>query len=391
MITFEQAYNLVMQNTFSLKHERVELTAATGRILAEDIYSDMDMPPFNKSAMDGYACHKEDLKDELEVIETIPAGKEPQKIINKGQCAKIMTGAMVPDGADCVIMVEYIQIIAKNKIRFSGQSTNINICFKGEDVKTGDLLINKGTLLKPAHIAIMASAGITAPLVSKQPGIGIISTGNELVEPFQTPSPWQIRNSNAYQLAAQVGTAGAVSKYYGIASDDENDTYNIIIKALNENDMVLLTGGVSMGDYDYVPAALKRAGIEIIFNSIAVQPGKPTMFGKKDKKFIFGLPGNPVSSFIQFEMFVKPLIYKMMAHEYSPVTVALPLEDDYRRNNATRKALLPVIITDKGTVAPVQYHGSAHIHAYIKADGIIYIPIGLFEIKKGELVNVRQI
>jgi len=228
------------------------------------------------------------------------------------------------------------------------------------------------------------------PLVYKQPLVGIISTGDELVEPAEKPDISQIRNSNAAQLMAQVKACNAIPAYFGIAKDTEASTREIITQALESSDVVLLTGGVSMGDFDYVPKVLNDLGIEIRFKSIAVQPGRPTVFGTSDGKYLFGLPGNPVSSFVQYELLVRPMLYQMMGNNYQALTFDLPMGETYTRRKAKRKSFLPVSIKN-GKVWPVSYHGSAHIHSYIYADGIVAVEIGNTTLEEGTLVNVRQI
>jgi len=402
MIKFEKAYSIIMESSYLLDTEEVDLEFALGRVLASDVLSDMHMPPFDKSAMDGYACKEADLRNELEVIEIIPAGYLPQKKIGKNQCSKIMTGAMLPDGADCVIMVEHTEIISENKIRYTRLSPevsvcqvdtkiNLNICYCGEDIKTGDLVLPKGTFIKPQHIAILASVGCVNPKVYRRPKIAVIPTGSELVEPHKKPSPTQIRNSNGAQLMAQIARVGAEGTYIGIAADTDDDTLRKIMQAVDNHDIIILSGGVSMGDYDLVPKILEQAGFQLFIESVAVQPGKPLVFGTKEKKFVFGMPGNPVSSFVQFELMTKPLIYRLMGFDYKPLSIKMPLHADYTRRKAQRMSWLPVRITPEGTVKPVEYHGSAHINAYSVADGIIAIPVGVQTLKKGELVDVRQI
>ncbi len=398
MIPFETAYKIVMDTVKELDYEKVDINDSLNRILAEDVVSDIEMPPFDKSAMDGYACRKEDIKNELEVIEIIQAGKAPEKTISKNKCSKIMTGAMIPEGADCVVMVEYSQTTSSNKVQFSINTTDNNISYKAEDIKKGDIVLKKGTVLKPQHIAVLASVGCVKPLVTKQPRIGIISTGSELVESHLMPGLSQIRNSNAYQLIAQVIKTGAVPNYIGIASDSKEVTYNIVKQALTDNDVIILTGGISMGDYDFVPEILEKANIKLLFKTIAIKPGKPTIFGTYNPALpagrnikCFGLPGNPVSSFILFELLVKPLLYKMMGADYKPLSIRMPIGIDYKRKKTERESWLPVMLNNEGFVIPVEYHGSAHINSLIHADGIISIPIGKANINKGEIVYVRQI
>jgi molybdopterin molybdotransferase len=223
------------------------------------------------------------------------------------------------------------------------------------------------------------------------PEVAVISSGSELVEPDRIPGKSQIRNSNASQLMAQVARAGALGRYYGIAADDEAQTLSIVEKAISENDMVLITGGVSMGDFDFVPSVLESAGVKILFTKVAVQPGKPTTFGLHPHAVIFGLPGNPVSSFIQFELLVRPLLSKMMGCEWRPLSINLPMNEKFMRRFADRMALIPVKITDNSHASPVEYHGSAHISALPEADGIVAMPVGKKVIEKGEIVNVRPI
>ena len=392
MIKFEEAYDIVINSAnFHLPTERINFEDSLGRILAEDVKSDINMPPFDKSAMDGFACRREDIDNELEVIEVLPAGKIPEKEVGKNQCTKIMTGAIIPDGADCVIMVEYTEEVGENKIKFTFEYTNNNICYFAEDIKKDDLVLKKGIEIKPQHIAVMASVGYTNVLVSKQPKIGIISTGDELVEPNIYPGKSQIRNSNGHQLVAQVSRIGATPNYIGIAEDSEEVTYNTISKALQENDIVMLTGGVSMGDFDFVPEIMTKLGVKIKFESLAVKPGKPTTFGTFGKeKFIFGLPGNPVSSYTQFELLVKPLVLRLMDAAKLEKTLKLPMGSEYSRRKSARKSFIPVNISG-GKVYPVEYHGSAHIHSYVFADGITSIEIGKEKLEIGELVDVRQI
>jgi len=391
MISLKEAIDIILSVKQTLSTEKIDFSESTGRILAADIHSDVNMPPFNKSAMDGYACRKEDLAQELEVLEVIPAGQAPTKEIGANQCSKIMTGAQVPKGANTVIMVEHTKEISKTTIHFIKDKTAQNICFLGEDVLENDLVLKKGTLIKPKHIAIMASVGATEPLVYKQPVVGIISTGSELVEPNTKPQAAQIRNSNGHQMAAQTKQLNVPVNYYGIVPDDKQKTRETVETAIEQCDIILLSGGVSVGDFDYVPVILKELGIEIKFNKIAVKPGKHTTFALGKEKFFIGVPGNPVSSFMQFELVVKPFVYHLMGHKYRPVIASLPLKTEFKRKKDEREEFVPVMIHNNNEVEPVSYHGSAHIHALSYSDGMIAIPKGIKQINKGELVDVRQI
>lgn len=387
MISFEKAYEIIMDSTFTMETESVKLNHVLNRVLACDVRSDTDMPPFNRSAMDGYACRRADLPGELSVVDIIPAGCSPQKTIQKNECAKIMTGAIVPQGADRVIKVENAQVIAENKVRITDSDIFDYICYQGEDVKCGDVVLNKGTLLLPQHIAVLANAGISTVTVYRKPKVSIITTGSELREPGEPLPVGSIRNSNSYQLIGQVQRMSIEPEYLGIASDKRDLLNQLIQQALQKSDVVLLSGGVSMGDYDLVPEMLKANGVNILFNRVAMQPGKPLTFGIKNKTAIFAFPGNPVSTFLPFELMAKPFIYKLMGHEYSPKTLSLTTGEDFKRKTGERKAFVPVKIKES-EVCPVEFHSSAHISALCCAEGFIYFPIGVLEIKKGESVNV---
>jgi molybdopterin molybdotransferase len=336
MISVEEAFKIVMSNVQVTGTETVPFMDSIGQILSEDVFSDIDMPPFNRSAVDGYACHRNDLDSELEVIEVIAAGKEAEKPVGINQCSKIMTGAMVPESCNYVFMVEDSEILSSGKVRYTGSGSKSNISEKGEDVKKGDIVLHKGKLIKPQDIAVLASVGYTLVNVRKKPRVGIISTGDELVEPSGVPGASRIRNSNAYQLLAQVKRAGGIGRYFGIAPDIEDSCFRMIINALEDSDLVLITGGVSMGDFDFVPSLLEKAGVKILFNRINVQPGKPTTFGVHPKALVFGLPGNPVSSFVQFETLVRPLICNMMGYDWKPVTYLLPMAEKFERKSVLK-------------------------------------------------------
>jgi molybdopterin molybdotransferase len=387
MISYETAVAVIMNSAFTLETESVELVNSLNRVLASDIQSDTDMPPFNKSAMDGYACRRDDLHEILSVIEIIPAGSQPQKTVQKNECSKIMTGAIVPGGADCVVNVENTESLPENKIRITDSKITDNICYQGEDIKRGEVVLRPGTLILPQHIAVLANAGISIAPVYRKPRISIITTGSELKEPGEVLPAGCIRNSNSYQLIGQVQRMFIEPKYLGIAGDTMDSLNLLIRKALKESDVILLSGGVSMGDYDLVPAVLKDNGVKILFDRVAMQPGKPMTFGTKNKTAIFAFPGNPVSTFFPFEIMAKPFIYKLMGYDYSAIIYPLIAGTVFKRRKPERKAFIPVKI-ENGQVFPVDFHGSAHINALCFAQGIISFPIGVLEIKKGETIDV---
>lgn len=391
MISFEKALETILASARYLGDEHIDFMDSLNRVLAEDVYSDVDMPPFDKAAMDGFACRKDDITGELEVIETVAAGQIPRKSLEPGQCIRIMTGAMVPEGADTVLMVEQTEMTGEERVRFTGTKTTPNIAYRAEDAKEGDVMWKKGEPILASHIAIFAAVGCTRPLVARQPRVAVLSTGDELVEPHEKPGPGKIRNSNAWQLMAQIRNVNCIANYMGIVPDTEEETDIAISKALQENDVVLLTGGVSMGDFDFVPKVMRENKVDIRFQKVAVKPGRPTVFGVTEKSYIFGLPGNPVSSFINFEVFVKPLLYKLMGHEYQPVELSMPMAADFRRKKADRLEWVPVDITPAGEVLPVSYHGSAHIHAVCLSKALMKVPVDTFTFDKGEIVHVRPL
>jgi len=391
MLPFEKALKIVLDSARLLSSERVDITRAVNRILAEDVKSDIDMPPFDKATRDGYACRRKDLANELTIIETIQAGTLPRRAIEPNQCSKIMTGAAVPQGADCVIMVEFTENPTASTVRFIGENTPDYICLKGEDIKAGEVVLHKGSRIRPQHIAVLATVGCTQPVVSKRPRVAVLATGDELVHPASKPGPSQIRNSNGFQLAAQIESMGAVAKNYGIAKDTDDAIDKMFKKAVDQSDVVIVSGGVSVGDFDLVPGIFKRNNIDLLFEKVAVKPGKPTVFGVSEKVYCFGLPGNPVSTFVQFELLVKPFLCKLMGHDYKHPVSQIPLGESLRRKNTERQSWIPIVITDTGTLKPVEYHGSAHINALCIADGLVSIGVGVAEIEKGTIVPVRLI
>ena len=388
MLDYDEARKLVLDSAWKLGAEEVELSDALGRVLANDVHSDIDMPPFNKSSMDGYACRRADLDNTLTVIDTIPAGTISSRSVGPGQCAKIMTGAPVPEGADCVIMVEFVEQNSDDTIQFTGKNTKDNFCLQGEDIRRDDCVLTKGTRLLPQHVAVLATVGQSRPPVSRLPSVGIFATGTELVPPAVAPAPAQIRNSNGFQASAQVASVGITPTHYGIVEDSEAAFKQSIERALSTNDVVISSGGVSMGDYDLIPNVVVALGMDLRFQRVAMQPGKPIVFALQGEKAYFALSGNPFSSFLQIELFVKSFLTKLQGAHYSPPEIRLPLERTIHRKNADRCAWIPVAISEDGTVAPVQYHGSAHINALTHADGLIQYPKGTDTLQEGSPVSV---
>jgi molybdopterin molybdotransferase len=391
-VSFDAALTTVLAHTPLLRTERVPLADAAGRVLSADIVSDIDMPPCDVSVMDGYACRACDCDKPLAVVETIAAGTLPRKTVGKGHCSRIMTGAPLPKGADTVVMFENTMSDDRTGlVTVTEHSGKTNIRRRAEDLKKGAIALRKGTLIRAAHVAVLASLGAVKVPVFRQPRVGVLATGDELVEPRQKPRPGRIRNSNGAQLCAQIRAAGCVPSYYGIVRDDPVALDRTIRKALAACDVVLLSGGVSMGDFDYVPQVLRKNGITLLFEKIAVKPGKPTVFGITGKKRLFGMPGNPVSTFVIFETIVKPFLYRMMGNTCTGITVRALLGCDLCRKKGSRMEFRPVRFAADGTVVLPAYHGSAHIHAYTQAEGIVALPAGVDKVAAGEMIAVRMV
>ncbi len=391
LITYEEALQCVLDSTHELNSEIIDFREALNRVLDEDLFSDIDIPPFTRSAMDGYACRKADLDKPLKVVEIVAAGNKPTKPIREGECCQIMTGAPIPDGADWVIKVEDTQQLDNGFVQFTGKSDTDNIRKKGEELKAGEKVLEKGTLLGPAQMAIVASVGAVKLKVKKKPEVGIVVTGDELIEPDSTLDVSLIRNSNAYQIMALVQRSYSYPRYYGIIRDDKEQLRKTLRKALSENDVVLFSGGISMGNFDFLPEVMESEGVKILFRKMKVKPGKPTTFGLFNDKLVFGLPGNPVSSFIQFEIIVKPALLKMLGIKNVIQQLELPMGAEKSQSKADRMSWFPVEVKEDGKVYPVKYLGSANILAFRFANAITYFPRGVYHLKKGDRVNVRFI
>ncbi|PKP02114.1 MAG: hypothetical protein CVU11_13065 [Bacteroidetes bacterium HGW-Bacteroidetes-6] len=388
MISFEESLHIVSTLQVKPVVEYINFENATGRILAEKVEADMDMPPFNKSAVDGFACRNEDVGKPLEIIETVAAGKMPKKQVVAGTCIRIMTGAPLPEGANRVLMVEDCDVLS-NKVLYRGVSTFHNICFLGEDIRRGQLILEEGTLIEPQHIAVLAAMGKTSLQVYRKVSVAVMSTGDELVEPYQKPEASQIRNSNSWQLLAQIQKAGGSPKYYGIVPDTFEATVDYIKRAVSENDLVFLSGGVSAGEFDFVPKAMQQLGFTILFDSIAVQPGRPTTLAANENKYIIGLPGNPVSSFVQFHLLGQILMKRMMGCNAKPLIMKGILGKAISRKKAQRKSFYPVCTNANGEIIALEYHGSAHINSLTDSMGVVSMEIGVAEIEEGSLIDVR--
>lgn len=399
MISVKQAQGKVLESKIKPVAAKVHIIDSLGFVLAEDIVSRDNIPIYDNSAMDGFAVRVQDVKGaennypvKLALTqEDIPAGKLPKEKINPGYCTPIMTGAPIPKGSDAVIMKEDTQREEKSVLVFKECRVGENIRLEGEDIRKDDLVLNKGRIIYPADIGVMASLGFDEILVNSAPSVGIIATGDELLEVPEDLKMGMVRDSNSYSLSAQVKEMGIGYIRYGIIQDDLKSLEKNIKSALAENDILLLSGGVSEGDYDFVKDSLKNIGAKQIFWKVNQKPGKPIAFyGYKDK-FIFGLPGNPVSVMVCFEIYVRPLIRKIMGYKnlFRPVIHAKASHDFKNKNGRTN--FVRVVLEKKDG----QYffnstglQGSGILTSMIKADGIAVFPEDTGDIKKDSIIEI---
>ena len=390
-LEFERALAIVLASARYLGEELVPLSEAAGRVLAADLVADGDQPPFAKAAMDGFACRRSDLPGPLTVVETIAAGLVPRELVTPGLCARIMTGAPLPSGADCVVRLEDTETLTDGSVRSLSTAAGSNICRQGEDMSSGDIVLGRGLRIAAPHVAVLASLGKARVPVARRPRVAIIATGDELVAVESRPGPGQIRNSNGPQLVAQTVAAGGVPHIRAPARDEATELHAALAAALADSDVVVLSGGVSAGDFDLVPQAMRDCGLEIRFDRLAMKPGQPTTFAVGDGAWCFGLPGNPVPTFLQFEILVRPLLARLMGGDPTPRMFVAPLAETVTRRGVACRSWLPVRLTADGEVRPLDCHGSAHIHALCLADGFIVLPEGTTRLEKGALIHVRPV
>ena len=386
MIEMDDAIRIVMENTQTIDKIRVGLDDVLGRVLSEDVRSDIDMPPFDKALMDGYALQGADIASAssntpviLDIIEEIPAGTVPQKRVECGQAAQIMTGAPVPDGADTVIMVEDTEPHTDaQKVRvLDTTETGRNIARLGEDVRVNQVVLHANTVIRPPEVGILAAVGHVDIAVYRQPVVGIVATGSEVVEPHHKPEPGQIRNSNGYSMAAQVLRSGAQARYLGIVEDDIQALIQTIGEGLETCDIVALSGGVSAGEYDLVQDGMRDLGVEVLFDRIRMKPGKPLTYGVKGVRQVFGLPGNPVSSVVGLELLMRPAIRKMqgMADLHLP-TVRTVLSADFRQTPGRKQFVPAHSVPGKNGLWEstwVGHHGSADLFSMARANSLFVV------------------
>jgi molybdopterin molybdotransferase len=371
--------------------ERVDLLDAFHRVLAQDVVADIDLPPFRQATRDGFACRRADLGNDLDVVETISAGVPPRKSLARHECARIMTGAALPPGADCVVMTEHAVPLSQGHIRCTSRDLVDNICPRGTHVVAGETVLHTGEIIEAQHIAVLAGVGCSRPLVSRRPKVGVIATGSELVAPDCKPGPGQIRNTNSLQLSALVLGALGTPRNYGAVDDDKEAIEAALFKAMAENNVVVLSGGLAQGDRDYVGDILKENLVDLILDGACANAGRPIVFGRSDSTFCFGLSGNPLSNFVMFELMVKPFLYGLTGHTFRPAVSRGELAETVQRRRTDKDLWLPVTVAGDGRVHPVEDGGSTGIHALCRANGMIHVPAGVAGFTKGTTVVARGI
>jgi molybdopterin molybdotransferase len=398
MISVKEALHTILESISPLSLEKVNHLEALSRILGEDIISGRDIPPGDNSAMDGYALRAADTlfasrKNHvtLRVIEDIPAGRMPKKKVKAGEASRIMTGALIPAGADAVLRVEDTESAGKKVRIFASVKAGMDIRLAGEDVKKGEHVLSRGDVIRPAEIGMLASLSRSFIYTFQKPVAAILATGDELVDVDELVPPGKIVTSNSYALAAQVMECGGIPLQLGIAKDNREDLAAKFQAALRA-DMIISSGGVSVGDYDLVKDVMKELGSTMQFWKVAMRPGRPLAYGTIGGKPLFGLPGNPVSSMVSFEQFVRPALLKMMGHRnlFRKSVQAILMENISKRSGFLA-FLRAQAVFEKGQyrVTTTGEQGSGILKSMVRANSLIVLPEKLTRAKKGDMVTVQ--
>jgi molybdopterin molybdotransferase len=396
-VEYEEARRLILERVVSGRSsEDVPIVESLGYVLAEDVRSPINMPAFNRAAMDGFAFRHADTEegDTYVVTASLAAGEAYDIEIGRGQCVQIMTGAPVPAGADTVIPVEKTEALEEDKIRFlSVPSRGMNIAFKGEDVQVGKKVLPTGHLIRSQEIAILAGLGRPTVRIYSGPQVAFAATGEELVEPGGKLQPGRIYNSNAYSLWSQVLRAGAKPHYLGVIRDNRKDLRQKIRKGLG-SDILILSGGVSMGRFDLVPEILSELGVEILFSRLLVKPGQPTVFGVRGETLVFGLPGNPIATTYAFDQYVAPAVRSFRKH---PQPLPTRYQGELTESVRTKTGfvyLIPCATEWRDAryyLTPFKPHGSADIFGIAGADALAQIPSEVEQADAGETVSFHKL
>ncbi|MFQ5647012.1 MAG: gephyrin-like molybdotransferase Glp [bacterium] len=402
MILFEEAVELVGKHSRNGGAEAVGIQDAYGRILAEDIFSALDIPAFDNSAMDGYAVSASDtLKASREVpvcldlaAEEASAGLSRQTLPSRGAAMVIMTGGTIPHGADAVVQLEHVKTEEKKIIITKPVPRGMHIRKRGEDIPEGSLVLNKGAYLNPGGLARLAAVGKSGLLVGKRPQVAILATGNELIEPGQPNPGTGVFSSNSSLLSAKALQAGGVPFNLGIAGDDTSALKLKIEKGLEESDLLITTGGISVGKYDLVKKVLLELGVEEIFHKVRIKPGKPVFFGKYRERLVFGLPGNPAAASVTFDLLVSPAIDKFQGRDPGRLQKRTAVLRENLGKKPGRRHFLRGKISyeqEKTVVETCGNQGSGNVSSLAGADCLIVLPEESSGQKAGSLVTVYTV
>lgn len=401
-IPVSEAVSRVMEFAGTGIKELVPIEASYGRFLAENLIADHDVPHFDRSPYDGFAVRASDTTDagqdhpiEFEVIEEIGAGSVAEKKVDAFQAVRIMTGAQMPAECDAVVMLELTNEYERNGKKYMSIKrpfkSGDNVSFQGEDTKKDSVLVEKGIFINPGVKALLATFGYHQVEVAKKPVIGIYATGTELLDVHEELVPGKIRNSNSYMVSAQIERVGAVPKYFGKLSDDFDLCFEAIKNALNEVDILITTGGVSVGDYDYLPAIYEKLGAEVLFNKIAMRPGSVTTVAQLNGKLLFGLSGNPSACYVGFELLVRPVVRtRLYSNQPHLLKMKAELNADFPKPNPfTRFVRSRISFADgKILVTPSGLDKSNVVSSLAGANALMVLPGGTRGFGKGDEVDV---
>lgn len=386
MVSVQDAFSILQNNLPALQQVEIPLIQVQKHVLAEAVFSPINMPPFRQSAMDGYAlCLFEGL--EYEIIGEIKAGDSHLVELLPGQAIKIFTGAAVPDSAQAVIQIEKVSEKDGRLFLEEVVKPETNVRPVGEQIAVGELALEKGTLLNAAAIGFLAGLGFTSATVFQKPNVGIVVTGNELVKPGEPLECGKVYESNGIMLATALKEAYFENVALYEVNDDFENTKNKLAEALSENDVVLVSGGISVGDYDFVAQALKELEVETLFYKVNQKPGKPLFAGKTKDKIVFALPGNPAAALSCFYVYVVPTlaILSGKAPNYSQ-SKPIALSHDYSVRNTRSQFLKANIVDDQANV--LSHQASSMLNSFAVSNGLVYVPDGTYELKKGDKVEV---
>ena len=394
LLSYKEALEALLPQVPSPVSARIPLLSSLGKVLANSVSADRDLPPFHKSFMDGYAVRSEDASSapvQLKVVGIVAAGSASLPTVGEGEAVQIMTGAPIPPGADAVQMVEKTRAVDGSLVELTeAVSPGQNVSFRGTEVKDGDVVLPAGRPIRPADIGVLATFGRTEVEVLKAPTAVIVSTGDELVGVDQEPSFGQIRNSNGPMLWALCEELGVEAEVFPAVRDNRKEISEAIEKAL-ESDLVLLSGGVSMGEYDYVYRVLGERGVDSIFHKVAVKPGKPIYVGKKGASMVFGLPGNPVSAFVTFQLFVRPSVRQWMGHDSGSlpqIEATLSKNVKQKPGRTFFKPARALWRAGRFEVEPVETKGSADLAGFSSANALIIMEADRTLLPQGSRVPV---